>query len=303
MLLVTSLAVPAMACFSEDTGDAPGDDDGASTSAATSASGESMTSIGTSSTGADTTTTQTADDSSAGDGATSEGSTTEGIDCELPPGSTWDEGFDRPDADDLGNCWIEKSPSVWQIVDGEVVSEGEGTTVSADHIVWRDGLRADNVEIKLELRVRSADLRNEPYALARMSDASLEPGSAYHGYALLPRATDGAEPMQLCLMRFDGGIEPGDQRCENLPSPLELGPTRHRLVLQVSGPGPVLVDGRLDVLREGDFDWSPVLTLAQWEDASPDQIATAGAVGFSGGVAIDVLDNFVVEGVQIHNID
>jgi hypothetical protein len=241
--------------------------------------------VGSSSSGADSTTsssaetalpTETLGDSSTADSSTTDGTTTGGIDCELAIGMAWDDEFDRADADDLGNCWVEKAPSVW---------------------------RTDNVEVALEFRIRSGDPRNEPQAMARMTDDSLEPGANYHGYALAPQATDGGEPTQLCLMRFDGGPEPGDQRCENLPEPLELGPTRYRLVLRVVDPGPVLVDGSLAVFRPGDVEWSPVLALPQWQDAAPEQIVSAGAAGFSGGSVIEVLDNFVIEYARIHNID
>lgn len=286
-------------CFKETADDAPMD-----SGDATSGSAGASTSAGTSSSGADATAGTTAFEDASSDGTmtgdtTDDGTTSAGVDCALPAASSWDEGFDRPDADVLGNCWIEKTPAVWQLVAGEVTSPGVGATMPRDHLVWRDGLVSADVEVKLEFRVRSPDPRNEPHVLARLTDDALQPGGAYHGYALLPRAAKGGTPMQLCMMRFDGAREPGEQRCENLPAPLEIGPTRHRLVLQVTGPGPVLIDGRLDVLHDGDQDWTPLLTLQQWQDTSPDQIVTAGTAGFSGGSVIDVLDNFAIEGVQI----
>jgi hypothetical protein len=305
------LGSQASGCYAEATGDTTNDDDGdGSSSNPTTAP---TTSMGTTSASADTTTSgtetvdpsDTLDDSSSTTGessTTDEGSTTDGVDCSLPIGMTWDDDFERPDANDLGNCWVEKSPAVWQVVDSAVSSEGEGATAYFDHIVWREDLITRNVEIKLEIRFRSSDLRNEPHPMARMTEASLQPGAFYHGYALIPHATDGVEPMQLCLMRFDGGPGIGEQRCENLVEPLELGPTRYRLVLNVEGPGPVYIDGRLDVLREGDFDWSPALTLEQWVDSSPDQIHEPGAVGFSGGTIIDVLDNYAIDGMQLHHL-
>lgn len=305
--IVALLAAPGMGCFSEDGAASSGD-----AGSATTVSTGPTTSVGSSSSGADSTTsssaetalpTETVGDSSTADSSTTDSNTTGGIDCELAIGMAWDDEFDRADADDLGNCWVEKAPSVWRIADGEVTSLGTGATAESDHIVWRNGLHADNVEVALEFRIRSGDPRNEPQAMARMTDDSLEPGANYHGYALAPQATDGGEPTQLCLMRFDGGPEPGDQRCENLPEPLELGPTRYRLVLRVVDPGPVLVDGSLAVFRPGDVEWSPVLALPQWQDAAPEQIVSAGAAGFSGGSVIEVLDNFVIEYARIHNID
>lgn len=301
------LGSQAIGCFSEQTADAPNDDDGNSTDTSPGTSTGSTTSSGGPSSSPDATATsgESVDTSSTTtDSTTTDGTTTTGdVDCALPPEIAWDDEFDRPDGDDLGDCWVEKSPSVWQLADGDVVSAGEGKTAAFDHMVWRDDLHATTVEIILEFRIRTGDLRNEPHAFARMTDASLEPGAFYEGYALMPRASDGgSEPMQLCLMRFNGGANASEQRCEDLPTPLELGPTRHRLVLQVAGPGPVLLDGRIDVLHGGDPEWSPLLTLAQWQDESPDQIVTAGAVGFSGGNVIDVLDNFVIEFVRIHHI-
>lgn len=297
-------------CFAEETADTPdGDDGGTSTSATT----EPTLSASTSSSGPDaTSSSETVDPSSTlgdsstsgtGDGSsTDEGSTTDGLDCALPPGMTWDDDFSRPNADDVGNCWIEKSPAVWRLADDEVLSDGEGRSEYFDHIVWRDELSTRNVEIKLEVRFKSDDLRNEPHPMVRMTADSLEPGADYRGYALVPHATDGGEPIQLCLMRFDGVPGIGEQRCENLPEPIELGPTRYRLVLRVEGPGPVLIDGRLDVLRPGDADWNEMLTLPRWEDSSQEQIDEPGAVGFSGGTVVDVLDNFAIEGVQLHHL-
>lgn len=300
------LAAQGMGCFSEEGATASGDD-----GSVTSMSTGPTSSAGTSSSGADSLTSSSAEtveptttlgDSSTADSSTTD-STTGGVDCELPSGMAWDDEFDRADGDELGNCWVEKAPPVWRIANGEVASLGTGETAERDHIVWRDGLHADDVEVALEFRIRSSDARNEPQALARMTDASLQPGAYYHGYALSPQATAGGEPTQLCLTRFDGIRDIGEQRCENLPEPLELGPTRYRMVLRVVDPGPVLIDGSLAVLRPGDVEWSPVLTLPQWQDADPEQIVSAGAAGFSGGAVIDVLDNFVIEYARIHHID
>lgn len=302
------LAAQGLGCFSEEGGSSPSDggDAASATTGPSTSLGASSTDVASSTVG-DTTTGSGAETAgpgeTLGDASSTADSTTEGIDCELPPGAGWDETFDRPDGDELGNCWIEKSPPVWRLANGEVESPGEGTTEPFDHLVWRDGALAANVEIKLEFRIRSGDPRNEPTAMVRMTQESLQPGAPYRGYALAPRAAAVGEPTQLCLMRFDGAADPGEQRCENLPGPLELGPTRYRLVLEIAGPGPVVLDGRIDVLHEGDQDWSPLLALPQWVDSAPDQITGPGAVGFSGGASIDVLDNFVIEGAQIFNRD
>lgn len=283
-------------CFKEETVEPGADGETSATGDPTTSTTAPITTTGsTTSTTDDTTQTSdsstdpstTRDPSADSSGDSSSTSTTTGDpDCEPDdPAVNFVDDFTRPDSIDLGNCWVEKDPGVWSLIDGDVVYAGDHATEYFDNMVFRD-VSIRDVESSITLRVLTQDNRNEPHPMVRIQPSSFEAGTFYEAYALVPHIDN--EMMSLCLMRFNAQGFIDAQTCEIVP-PLVANDTGYTLTLRATGANPVQVYGRLD-----DLETKSVVATVEWNDASPGRISTAGAVGFSGGTINEVLNNFVI---------
>lgn len=298
------VALALAGCFNEETVE-PGADGttsatGMTTSmttmpSPTSASDPSATMTLTTSTDTlETTSADEADGSTSGDastGSTSEpdpdsssSDTTGTPTCVDDPAMNFVDDFERPNSDDIGNCWIEKNPAVWGLGDGEVIYEGGEPTQYFDNMVYRD-VEIRDVSTSIVTRVIDTNDINEPHPMVRIQPASLVMGAEYDAYALVPHLDDGE--MSLCIMRFNGLGYITEQRCDAVPS-LGEGPDGYRLTLDATGENPVELVGVLEELSTG------TMYTIEWSDNSTQRITAPRAVGFSGGTINAVLSNYVI---------
>jgi hypothetical protein len=179
------------------------------------------------------------------------------------------DDFERPNDPMLGNGWVEKTATAYQIVDGRVVFESSAGGYQ-DNLWYRDESVLD-VEVCVEVELLAIHPDNHPQVHARMQPGDIaEPGQVT-SYILY------VEGPQLRLVRVAGGGF-GQVWSEPLTAELAAGPS-YRLCIIVRGTDPVELEGRLWV--QGGGGWA-LHTEVLATDGSNGRIAEPGATGSSG---------------------
>lgn len=213
----------------------------------------------------------------------SSGATTEDTSEPVDPAVFIDD-FERPNALAIGNGWVEKTASAFQLVDGEVVFESKASGYE-DNLWYRSESERD-VEVCIDLRILAAHADNHPQVHARMQPEDIaEPGQVT-SYVLY------VEGPSLSLVRLAAGAFQ-QQWNEPLSASLEVGPW-YRLCVVTLGTDPVQLEGGLWI-QDGGGAWSLHTELLA-TDNSPGRITEPGATGSSGAdapqIASFVYDNF-----------
>jgi hypothetical protein len=218
-----------------------------------------------------------AESSTSGADATSE-------DTGEPVDPVFIDRFDRPDDLAIGNGWIEKHPTAFQLVDGRVVFESSASGFE-DNMWYRDESELD-VEVCIDFQILAADLDNHPQVHARIQPEDIEEPGQVSSYVLY------VEDLSLVLVRLAGGAFQ-QEWSEPLPGALQVGPW-YRLCSIVVGTDPVQLEGRLWV--EQPSGWVLQAELLATDDAAG-RITEPGATGSSAAdaeqVANLVYDHFV----------
>ncbi|MDH4055272.1 MAG: hypothetical protein OEV58_07830 [Gammaproteobacteria bacterium] len=194
------------------------------------------------------------------------------------------DGFDRPNAADLGNGWIEKNPQTFQIATNSVSKQAVGTGYR-DNVVYRPA--AENlidVEASIEFRLTSAS-PGYPQILTRIQTGSVAASNSLTGYilyinnstsqAILGRQTSTNFVTALATIALTPSLTTSDT---------------YRLRLRSTGTNPVQLSANIE--RRDGTTWT-VIGQAVTSDSSTARISTAGSVGFSGYVESSYsYDNF-----------
>lgn len=193
------------------------------------------------------------------------------------------DDFDRPDDTEIGAGWIEKRPQSWQLVDGRVAFESSGSGYQ-NNIVYRPFSEAErDVEIGLEFELLAQDPNNHPQVHVRLQPYDLDIDGSMTGYILYIEE-DNLRITRQIMGSFDNNVAAA------LPGLLEVG-VPYRLTLSAVGEDPVHLEGRLHAWQDGA--WQLVGENIH-DDSSPNRIAEAGTMGFSGADG-DRLKNFVYD--------
>jgi hypothetical protein len=182
------------------------------------------------------------------------------------------DDFDRPDAEDLGNGWVEKTPSTYRIVDGVVVGVDNGP--SYYNAVWYRPMAVAVSDIELTVRFRftvdASTTTPQLHARIQPDVASVGSETAYIGYA--------TSPSDLSVGSVLGGtLSPAIEAPIN--PPLETG-VWYRLRLRVTGAGPVQLYTAVEE-DDGQGGWT-IRGEVSGSDNSTDAITTPGTYGVSG---------------------
>ena len=204
----------------------------------------------------------------------SEGSSTTGTTGESSTGGDdglFVDGFDRPDANAIGNDWVEKTPTAWGLGDGQVLEEGAPLNYE-DNIVYRpaaEDLRDLNVTIEFE--VAEFDTNNHPQLHLRLQHEDLDIPGSVTGYILFVDEPD------LSITRQIGGAFDATR---SSPLTSQVVPDqRYKLSFTALGEDPVDLVGELYIFEGGD--WTLHSSVA-YMDTDPNRIDQPGAMGFSG---------------------
>ena len=202
------------------------------------------------------------------------------------PASGFVDTFDRPDADALGNGWIEKRAPVFRITAGEVTRIA---TVESyrDNMVYRPASE-DVRDVEVSIRVRFSEIPPRfAQIFVRADSSTIEAPDSYSGYLFY---VDGTVDNQVVLGRQIGTPFVVTLQRVVLSEPINTT-DRYRLVLRALGANPVLLHARLEKLVVGGA--GVVLGEATLVDTDPLQLTAAGTVGFAGDeIAAYAYDEF-----------
>jgi len=238
---------------------------------------------------ADTTTTTAPDPTDGTDASASTGTTDADSgttdDTSTPTCDPFHDDFERPDAPEIGNGWIEKHPLAFELAAGRVDFESD-TWSYPNNVVYRpfDESVLD-VEVSIEVVFDVASPPEHPQVHVRVQEDVIDVDGAIHSYVVFIEDDNG---IALAIARVSptGGF--GAYAEMLLPEPIEVGP-EYRLRGRVLGTDPVVVDGTWE--RLVDDAWVTI-TEVQLVDDGDGRIADAGTVGFSGH---GVLDNYTYD--------
>ncbi len=195
------------------------------------------------------------------------------------------DSFDRPNSNDLGNGWIEKTPNVFGIADNRVMRtrNGDWTTNQVSRPPNQD---LADVEVSIEFTLLDVTEPDWPQVFVRG-----EP-STFAGYYIW--IEDGPSTVATTIdIARKGPTEAWWTALDSDTAPPALPGERYRLRLMARGASPVVVDGYYE--RWDGSAWITVVTL-HGEDNSPNAITGAGTWGFDGHTGTStgpyVYDNF-----------
>ena len=185
------------------------------------------------------------------------------------------DSFARPDSAELGNGWIEKNPSAFDLSGGAVRKLGVSTGYR-NNVVYRPASEdLTEVETSIEIRFTSAS-PGYPQIFARLQSATVANNNSLNGYILYVNNRQ----TQAVL-----GRQVGSSFVTSLAT-IDINPAlnttdAHRLRLRVTGTNPVSLAAYVE--RWDGASWT-VSGQATAVDSSAARIATPGAVGFGGYV-------------------
>lgn len=190
-----------------------------------------------------------------------------------PVGGTvsFDDSFNRANGAVIGNGWVEKTPSAFDL-DGGRVYANFGNSDFRDNLLSRPPPENRlNVEASVDLQLRWRPV-GYPMVVTRLQNATA--ADAFDGYLLL-------------LNNDPGEAVIGRQRTTDayyttlatitLSQPVVEGST-YRLRLSTTGTTAVTIQGTVERLAAGAWQTIGTATVV---DSSPQRIATAGSVGVS----------------------
>jgi hypothetical protein len=212
---------------------------------------------------------------------TSSGTTTEASSSESTgaPNDVFDfeDDFERPDAADIGNDWVEKTPAALSLVQG-ALRRTAGTTPFQNNLVYRpDDVWAD-AEAVLSLTFDADDVIGYPQFVLRAQLDDIDVPGSVTGYLLY------VDDMGLLQVTRQIAGEFTLEETAILAGPLIAG-VPYRLRMRVEGTDPaVQVDGWLEE-QQGDR-WF-VHTEVHMIDDAIERITTPGTLAVGGHTVIE----------------
>lgn len=213
-----------------------------------------------------TTAGSTADSTSTSSGESSTGA---------PPSNDFFDDFQRPNADDVGNGWIEKTPESFAVIDGGIRRVGS-TGLYPDNLVYRP--EGDWLDTEATVEFSWLDLSvnfGSPQCGLRIQMEDIQTAGSLTGYLLFVHGSTG----NLMLSRQIAGSFTQEYTAEITP-PFEVG-TSYRFRFRVTGSDPVILDGYLEQLVAGV--WTLHSEVHGMDDAA-ERITTPGTFAVGGHV-------------------
>lgn len=165
----------------------------------------------------------------------------------LEPGEALSfDNFNRPDGDDIGNDWTEKTPSVFELQNGEV-SGGRTESLGFNHVItYRPPAEdAQNVEVGMEFIRTPGATSLYPQVHARVQRDTVEEPGLLRSYTFFFDSYN--TPAQIHITPIEDWYE-----CYiatwDITAPFVEG-DRYRLRFRVTGTDPVQMTGFLDRLN------------------------------------------------------
>lgn len=185
------------------------------------------------------------------------------------------DDFERPDSDDVGNGWIEKTPESFAVVDGGIRRVNTMDSYPENLVYRPEGDWLDG-EAALEVTwLNLADDFGSPQCFLRTQLADIQTAGSVTGYLLFINGATG----DLTISRQISAAFTL-QFVEPQTSPVEIGQA-YRLRFRVMGSDPVVLDGYLEQLV-GD-EWT-VHTEVHGVDDTAERLTEPGTFAMGGHV-------------------
>lgn len=208
--------------------------------------------------------------------------------------ANFSDTFDRGDDANIGNSWIEKSPSAFSLSGNEAAKVAAGGNDYRNNIVYRPaGEDQLDVEASLEARWLSASI-GYPQIAVRVQSATAATLNSLDAYLLymnnsatqaaIARQRGAAFDTQLTLFNLSQAINTTD---------------RYRFRLRATGLNPVVLAATIE--RWNGSAWQTIGQGA-FNDVASDRITSAGSVGFGGYTETSYrYDNFTRTAVSVNS--
>jgi hypothetical protein len=194
------------------------------------------------------------------------------------PTFTFFDDFERPDGDDIGNGWWEKSTDAWELDSGRVARINTMSGYPDNLVLRPEEEKPRDVELMVTILPLMVSPLGHPQIHVRVQPEDVDVSGSVTGYILY---VDNADLLQ--VTRQEAGVF-AEEYGEPLSAPLELQ-SIYRLRLRIEGQDPVMLDGYLEE-QTAEGDWQ-IHTEIHWADASPTRIDGEGRLGFSGHTEIE----------------
>jgi hypothetical protein len=201
----------------------------------------------------------------------------------------FEDDFERPDSEEVGNGWVEKTPDAFSLVNGGL-RRTAGMTSYPDNLVYRPDEAWLDAEGVLSLTFDMVEPWGFPQFTLRAQLEDIETMGSVTGYLLFIE-TEGV----LTITRQIAG-EFTFQEIVELAGPIIVG-VPYRMRMRVSGTDPVQIDGYLE--EHGPEGWV-VHTEVHMTDDTDLRIATPGTLAIG---AHDTLEAWTYEHIGLYVLD
>ena len=200
------------------------------------------------------------------------------------------DDFNRPDGPTIGNGWLVKKPSSYELAGGSVRWLGGDPLSYRDHIVYRPPAE-DRLDVMAQMTVTfsiSAPSPNYPQIHVRVQGISAAIPATPDSYLLYVDDS----PTLARIARQRGSSFVTSLAAITISPQLAEGKT-YRFSLSAVGTSPVVLTASIEAFA-APSQWTLLFKQAV-SDTDPEKISTPGAVGFSGGdgpVGVHSYDDF-----------
>jgi len=193
------------------------------------------------------------------------------------------DSYDRADAADIGNGWVEKNAGAFALAGNRAVKQAIGTGYR-DNLVYRPvGENVLDVEAAVEIQFTA--VTGYAQLAVRVQTGTVGNADVLDGYVLFVNNSN----TQLILGRNNGTAFVTTLATVDLTTAFNTT-DRYRLRLAARGTNPVLLDAFVERLNGSIWE---TIGQANASDASAQRFGTAGSVGFGGYTeATYAFDNF-----------
>ena len=209
---------------------------------------------------------------------------------EVQPYDFYDD-FERPDADDVGNGWVEKTPDSFAVVDGGIRRVGSMGSYPRN-LVYRPDEAWLDAETTLELTwIDISKNYGSPQCALRTQLEDIEVPDSVTGYLLFVSGSSG----DFTITRQIGGVFTQEHVAPLAADPI-VGDL-YRMRLRVQGTDPVMLDGYLEHWTGADCE---IHTEVHGMDATDARLTTPGTLAVGGhqqlglwtyeSIGLDILD-------------
>ncbi|MBS2016670.1 MAG: hypothetical protein JST00_27550 [Deltaproteobacteria bacterium] len=190
------------------------------------------------------------------------------------------DDFARPDSLTVGNKWVEKSPDVFRILGGRLLSEATPNSYRDALCLRPSSEDVLDVEVSVDIVVNAANVYPTLVVRSRPASAQADTLRAYlffvSALATVGMTRENGTPGTVGASVLGAG--------ESISPPLELG-VAYRMTFRVTGTSTVDLRGK--IVRKSD---GIVVNTSTGSDAIPTAIVEPGSVGVAcdkGGAAFD----------------